>query len=446
LPNSVREFEPSLKKYDLGLPMYLQKTAIIFNWPVFFKNHIRKVSIFILLSYFFGNTVFAGTYSGGTGAEEAPYQIDSFSDLQELSSTPSDWGAYFVQTSNIDASESINIIGGFSPIGDYVTGNRQHQLFRGVYDGQHHKITGLYISRQEVGSGITVGLFGAAYSATIKNLALIDVEISGGMNVGGLVGWMYSGLIENCYVTGIINGIDSRVGGIAGQVNMLFDDLEVQIINSISTANVSGVDMVGGLVGYNSNGVVTDSYSTGAVIGDGYGVGGLVGWLSGEKSKVNKCHATGSVTGSTSAGGLIGRIIGESSPKIYVTNSYSEGSVVSGSYTGGLIGNSSEAIIDNCYATGDIVINAQHSSYVGGLIGSISNTSVNNCFSSGSVIATSGSTGGFIGVAYNSTISSCYSLGVKVPHKSGKISVFRVTFSSKFQVDNCSTQSIISWR
>ncbi len=37
-------------------------------------------------------------------------------------------------------------------------------------------------------------------------------------------------------------------------------------------------------------------------------------------------------------------------------------------------------------------------------------------------------------------------LTVTVPHKSGKISVFRVTLSSKFQVDNCSTQSIISWR
>jgi branched-chain amino acid transport system permease protein len=35
---------------------------------------------------------------------------------------------------------------------------------------------------------------------------------------------------------------------------------------------------------------------------------------------------------------------------------------------------------------------------------------------------------------------------VSVPQKSEKFSVFRVTLSSRFQFDNCSTQSIISWR
>ncbi|MCJ7576240.1 MAG: hypothetical protein MUO80_06180, partial [Dehalococcoidia bacterium] len=48
------------------------------------------------------------------------------------------------------------------------------------------------------------------------------------------------------------------------------------VSNSYSTANVTGGDTVGGLVGENGEGTVSNSYSSGNVIGNNY-VGGLVG-------------------------------------------------------------------------------------------------------------------------------------------------------------------------
>ena len=52
------------------------------------------------------------------------------------------------------------------------------------------------------------------------------------------------------------------------------------ISNSYSTANVSGTDYVGGLVGYKLDSNVSNSYSTGNVNGTIY-IGGLVGYNHG---------------------------------------------------------------------------------------------------------------------------------------------------------------------
>ena len=116
--------------------------------------------------------------------------------------------------------------------------------------------------------------------------------------VGGLVGYNYKeGTITNCYSTGGATGED-YVGGLVGWNFPLG-----MITDCYSTGSVTGNGYyVGGLVGVN-DGTITNCYSTGSVTGTGEYVGGLVGENSGT---ITNCYSTGSVPGSSYIGGLVG--------------------------------------------------------------------------------------------------------------------------------------------
>jgi len=90
--------------------------------------------------------------------------------------------------------------------------------FTGIFDGQEYKITGLFINRP---STDYVGLFGFTGSgAIIKNVGLVDVKITGRDYVGGLVGYNPGGTITNSYATGSVTGgnlVIILVGGLVGQ-------------------------------------------------------------------------------------------------------------------------------------------------------------------------------------------------------------------------------------
>jgi len=59
-----------------------------------------------------------------------------------------------------------------------------------------------------------VGLFGAT-SGNISNIGLTNVSVSGDGTVGGLVGFQYGGTITNAYATGSVTG-NMDVGGLVG--------------------------------------------------------------------------------------------------------------------------------------------------------------------------------------------------------------------------------------
>jgi len=80
---------------------------------------------------------------------------------------------------------------------------------------------------------------------------------------------------------------------------------------------------------------------------------------------VRTCYATGSVSGDTRVGGLIGLTEGWLyGDGVSVSNSYAAGSVIGYSYVGGLVGGS-YGTVRNSYSTGSVV----GISYVGGLVG-----------------------------------------------------------------------------
>ncbi len=169
--------------------------------------------------------------------------------------------------------------------------------FTGTFDGLGHTITGLYINRP---STDYVGLFGYTNAATIRNVGLVSGSVTGSNYVGGLMGYNYGGTISNSYNTGNVtsSGSYSYVGGLVGWNHGA-------ITNSYSTGTVTGTNhyyYVGGLVGWIS-GTISNSYSTGAVTGTN-GVGGLAG--VNHYSTISNSYSTGSVTGTNGVGGLVG--------------------------------------------------------------------------------------------------------------------------------------------
>ncbi|MGH2306901.1 GLUG motif-containing protein [Aliarcobacter sp. ERUVET-8] len=136
--------------------------------------------------------------------------------------------------------------------------------FTGTFDGLGFTISNLYTHRLTQNY---VGLFGVTNNATIKNIGLKDVDIRGIYYIGGLVGFNENGTILNSYATGNVNGY-SEIGGLVGKNGGT-------ISNSYTFGTVAGNNATGGLVGWN-NGTISNSYSSGSVTGQS-GVGGLVG-------------------------------------------------------------------------------------------------------------------------------------------------------------------------
>ena len=189
---------------------------------------------------------------------------------------------------------------GWAPIGDG-TNN-----FSATFHGNGHTISNLYISRPTTAY---VGLFGYTdSSARVQNVGIVDASVTGGSDVGGLVGFN-DGTITQSYSIGSISGagLSTHIGGLVG-IN------SGKVTTSYATSSVTGASSVGGLVGTNQDTVIA-SYATGTVTGTAQ-VGGLVGFHP--KGAVTVSYATGIVTGGSQAGGLVGSKVAEAT----VTSSY----------------------------------------------------------------------------------------------------------------------------
>lgn len=183
--------------------------------------------------------------------------------------------------SNIDASATAtwNAGAGFTPIG----------VFSGTFDGLGHTISNLNIN--SIGEG---GLFSSTGGgAVIRNVGLLGANVNGTLDSGTLVG-INSATISNSYALGSVSAPGLHfVGGLMGW------NQSGSITNSYATVNVTG-SSAGGLIGSNA-GAVSDSYATGNVTGSTR-AGGLVGYNSGI---INNTYATGLVAGTGVKGGLV---------------------------------------------------------------------------------------------------------------------------------------------
>ncbi|KLE03702.1 hypothetical protein AF78_10140, partial [Aliarcobacter butzleri L353] len=220
--------------------------------------------------------------------------------LQGMKSDLGNTNANYVLGRDIDASatSSWNSGAGFNPLGNYTT------KFTGIFNGLGHTISDLYINR---GSIEGVGLFGYINNATIKNIGLENVNITGDYYTGSLVGYSEGGIISNSYATGTVRGINI-VGGLVGTEFRSEGIIE----NSYSKVDVianyagAGASRAGGLAGM-SIGTIKNSYASGTVTGtinDSYKSGLVIGGIisnSWYDKDVNTANMSDSVKGKTQA-------------------------------------------------------------------------------------------------------------------------------------------------
>jgi len=120
------------------------------------------------------------------------------------------------------------------------------------------------------GAGSVGGLVGYNNLGSIAN-SYASGTVTGYQYVGGLVGGNSGGGIVSSYGTGTVTGLPGgyAIGGLVG-----FNSSSVA--DSYATGAVTGGSEVGGLVGSNYGGSIANSYATGAVMGSST-TGGLVG-------------------------------------------------------------------------------------------------------------------------------------------------------------------------
>lgn len=212
---------------------------------------------------FLTNTFAFGAEPAGSGTPEAPWQIDSLANLAWISETPEVWNDHFVQTSDIEATEtrSWNVVDGyaqgFMPIGGLSKGS-----FSGNYNGRGYKIRDLYINQP---NGMEVGLFGGLSEARIDSVGLVRADVSGYANIGILAGRSYQAYITNTFVEGRVEG-GRLIGAFTGRSNL--DTLE----KTWALAHVFASEGGGYIGGSDQPSSVARSYFAGVVTNTSGGI------------------------------------------------------------------------------------------------------------------------------------------------------------------------------
>lgn len=218
----------------------------------------------------------------GEGTAENPYKIDSIQDFDKIQYYPD---KHFVLTEDIIGNQDVITAIGSDAI-----------PFSGVFDGNGHFIKGVEIAT------IGAGLF-RINNGTIKNIAVLDANVTAGKNDVGLLVDVNNGTIENSYTTGSITGL-STVGGLVGMSNGV-------IRNSYSTANVKATaKQAGGLVGITREGSTTENvYATGSVTAGSSNAGGISGYGYENTIIQNSAALNTSVITTSAANRIVGRVL-----------------------------------------------------------------------------------------------------------------------------------------
>ena len=233
---------------------------------------------------------------GGNGEPNYPYLIYTAEQMNAIGAEPNHWDMHFKLMADIDLSGYTGK--DFNIIGYYVSyDSPDNKPFTGVFDGNGHRISNFSYISTDINY---IGLFGYVDdpNAQIKNLVLIDPNIDAGTawGVGSLVGYLDDGTISNCYVEGGSVSGGEDVGGLVGIHSGA-------IINCYSTGSIIGNNDVGGLVGTNV-GTIIHCYATGSVTGT-TNVSGLVG--RNEHGEVTSSFWDIQTSGQTTSAGGIGK-------------------------------------------------------------------------------------------------------------------------------------------
>ena len=194
--------------------------------------------------------------------------------------------------------------------------------------------------------------------------------------------------IKGSYFEGTFDGNGHTISGLYFNSTINADyPAGGNTVGLIGQANESTIKNVG----------VIDSYIRGF-----YNVGSICG--GGWHATITNCHNSGTVTGTSSVGGICGEYG-------IITNCHNEG-LVSGTYVGGIVG--TNGTVSNCYNTGRI-----SGYYRAGGIG-CDNVTISNCYNTGTV-SSSSSSGAICNV--NGTVTNSYYLAGSCSSSGGGVYV-----------------------
>lgn len=201
----------------------------------------------------------------------------------------------------------VELTGTWAPVGT------SSEPFKGTFDGDGHKITGLKIT-----SGSYIGLFGyVGEGAEIKNVNLVGANVFGVKRVGALIGQIKgNATVSNCTVdsTSHVTGSDSNTGGLIGEAAGTITVTLKYLTNNASVTNTeNGTSRAAGIIAQVTSGAnvtITNCVNNGSITTNlGY-AGGIVAAKQGSsKVSFENCSNAGTLTGNYT-GNLIAWLVG----------------------------------------------------------------------------------------------------------------------------------------
>jgi hypothetical protein len=182
------------------------------------KNRLRKgllAVLLIVLGLFVPIApVFGSPFAGGDGSAANPFQITNW---HHLNNVRHHLTSHFILMNNLD-SGTLGYTEWASSTANLGAGwlpiGTYAARFTGNFNGQGNEICEFFVNRP---TELNVGLFGVVGTGgIIKNVGAVNVNVTGLNAVGGLVGFnWYGSVINNSYSTGSVTG-SAPVGGLVG--------------------------------------------------------------------------------------------------------------------------------------------------------------------------------------------------------------------------------------
>ena len=263
--------EKTLVAYVDSMAQEMEASANLnfIRWPILNSKVHQNISalgsfdaeVDVLRSYIPTRLTWIDNYLGynpGTLYTDSTYYISTPEQLIEFSQAVNDGAQY----SNAYLEADIDMEGynsQFRPIGSST------KTFRGIFDGQGHRISNLHVSGNDY-----TGLFGA---------------VSGGATISNLI------LDSSCSISGA--NYVGLAGGSTGAGNVTFS-----FVGNEANVTATGVNAAG-IIGCNKGSTctfsITNCYNTGDIKGNSE-TAAISGWL-GTNATLQNCYSIGTITG-----------------------------------------------------------------------------------------------------------------------------------------------------
>jgi hypothetical protein len=405
--------------------MWRSRESGVIAWQARFLSVLTHPKIiacsllFITMAAYFLISIYTSSaFDGGSGTPNDPYIISTCTQLQEIDDQDAYLYASYILANDIDCSAVVP----FETIGNYQQFNGTFKPFMGRFDGQ-----GYTISNITVGDGVTpfTGMFASTYGASIRNLNLSNIIVSGTTYVGALAGEADESSIVGVTVASSTITLNGNSAGYAGSIIGRFLDsyayglkATTTTMTALGTNHTSNFAGIGGLMGSMIRSMIERSTARVSITADFSGLGGIVGTMQ-RGSVVKDVYAESTVIGYDGIGGITGSY--EANGDSYINSVYSNSSTtatLSTAYTGGILGSGSTFFGGSMYISNSFAVGRVGSTTYSGGISGVSVVMDNNMYyptGTGQTRCVSSGAGSPGGECTTNNTSSYYNLSTNFP-------------------------------